>query len=177
MSNKWLLVIAIAIVIAHYTLMYFEEVNERENNPNDDEIKKYIIRVLSAIRSMDGHEFEDFTAFIFKEIGYNVIQTPKTRDGGKDLILRNKSGDIYVEIKRYASNNLISSPHVLKLIGSTVSDGAKECIFITTSGYTQDAINLALTSKVKISLLDMDGFVDILKKCNKKRVLKYIYSM
>ena len=137
-------------------------------------IKEYVNKVISSVNKMDGGQFEDFMSFIFEEMGYNVRQTPKTRDGGKDLILNTKDGKIYVEIKRYASKNLISSSLILKLIGSAVSDGVDKCIFLTTSGYTNDAMEVAKKSKVDIKLIDIDGFIDMVKSCRADKVLSYL---
>lgn len=137
-------------------------------------IKEYVNKVISSVNRMDGGQFEDFMSFIFEEIGYSVKQTPKTRDGGKDLILNTKDGKVYVEIKRYSSKNLISSSLILKLIGSAVSDGVNKCIFLTTSGYTKDAIETARKSKVDIKLIDIDGFIDMVKDCRSDRVLNYL---
>lgn len=137
-------------------------------------VKEYVNKVISSVNRMDGGQFEDFMSFIFGELGYSVKQTPKTRDGGKDLILNTSDGKVYVEIKRYASKNLVSSSLVLKLIGSAVSDGVNKCIFLTTSGYTGDAIETARKSKVDIKLIDIDGFIDMVKDCRSDRILNYL---
>ena len=81
---------------------------------------------------------------------------------------------MYVEIKRYASSNLVTAPLVLKLIGSAVSDGVNKCLFLTTSGYTNDAIDTAEKSKVDIKLVDINGFVDMCKMCDADNVLRYL---
>ena len=174
LNNKEFFILCILCVGLYYVSLwignYFRNKKEIKEKPTRD----YIAKVIKAINRMNGSQFEDFVGFIFRDLGYKVYQTPKTRDGGKDLIVRTDKGKMYVEIKRYASKNLVSSSHVLKLIGSAVSDGVEQCLFLTTSGYTKDAIDTAENSKVNIKLIDLGGFEDILKACNVNRVLSYL---
>lgn len=174
MSNKQFFMICLFSIGLYYVSLWIGNYFRNKKEVTEKPTKEYINKVIRSVNKMSGSQFEDFVGFIFKEIGYKVKQTPKTRDGGKDLILHTKNKKIYVEVKRYASKNLISSSLVLKLIGSAVSDGVNECIFLTTSGYTKDAIDTAENSKVKIKLIDIDGFIDILKVCNTNKVLRYL---
>lgn len=167
---KTCLILASLYYISYLLGNFYRSKKAKKQKPIED----YIDKVIKSINSMDGHQFEDFISYIYKELGYTVRQMPKTRDGGKDLILRTKEGKVYVEIKRYSSKNLVSSPLILKLIGSAVSDGVNNCIFLTTSGYTNDAKELAKNSKVKIKLIDINGVVDMVKKCNSNKVLSYL---
>lgn len=166
-------------VIIFYLALYYISLQlgkfiRRKKEIKNKPTKEYVNKIIDAINKMNGNQFEDFISFIFNELGYRVKQTPKTRDGGKDIILNTKKGKVYVEVKRYASKNLISSPLLLKLIGSAVSDGVNKCLFLTTSGYTKDAIALAKSSKISINLIDLDGVIDMAKKCNYNRVLRYL---
>lgn len=147
-------------------------IKKRHDVEMDD--RAYYNKIVASINKMNGSQFEDFVGYIFKDLGIKAKATPKTRDGGKDFILKTKDGTVYVEVKRYSSKNLISSPTVLKLLGSAVSDGVAKCLFITTSRFTKDAINLAENSKIPIELIDIDGFLDMCKKCNKGGVLNYL---
>lgn len=174
MSNKNFFLICILSVGLYYISLWTGNFVRRKKAPKRKVTKDYIDNVIKAINRMDGGQFEDFVGFLFREMGYRVKQTPKTRDGGKDLVLNTQKGKVYVEVKRYASKNLISSTLVLKLIGSAVSDGVNRCLFLTTSGYTKDAVALAESSKIRIDLVDLDGIIDMLKKCNSNRVMKYL---
>lgn len=174
MNNKQFFMICILSIGLYYVSLwvgnYFRNKKEIKEKPT----REYVNKVIGSINKMNGGQFEDFISFLFKEMGYKVQQTPKSRDGGKDLILKTQKGKVYVEIKRYASKNLVSSPLVLKLIGSAVSDGVNNCIFLTTSGYTNDAIDLAENSKVNVNLIDINGVIDMIKMCNSDKVLKYL---
>ena len=173
LNSDGFVILSIVFIGLYFVSLFFGNVSEKREL-KQRAVKDYINKVIYRINEMNGSQFEDFVEFVFRDIGYNVKQSPKTRDGGKDLILTTKKGKVYVEIKRYSSRNLVSSSLVLKLIGSAVSDGVYECIFLTTSGYTKDAINTAENSKVKIKLIDIDGFIDILKCCNHNNIMRYL---
>lgn len=174
MDNKQFFTICILSIILYYVGLGINKVKTKKKEQREYPINVYIDKVISSVNKMNGSEFEDFVEYIFKEMGFKAEQTPKTRDGGKDLILSTKDGKMYVEIKRYASSNLVTSPLVLKLIGSAVSDGVNKCLFLTTSGYTNDAIDTAEKSKVDIKLIDINGFVDMCKMCDADNVLRYL---
>ena len=124
--------------------------------------KTYRNLVENRIKKMDGYEFEDFCADIFRLNGYKVFQTKRTGDGGLDLIL-NK--DTYVEIKHYSENNTIGRPIVQKLIGACVTDNITKAIIITTSSYTTTAIECMDTCKaVKVERWYMN---EVLELCDK----------
>lgn len=115
--------------------------------------------VIGRIRCMDGREFEEFCQYIFMKNGFRSELTPSSHDFGKDIVLNNK---IYVECKCYNQNNSISSPMINKLLGSCVSDGITEAIFITTSYYTSDCYKILEKTKkgiVNIKLWDMNDLI------------------
>lgn len=174
LTNKQFFTLCIICIGLYYISLKIGNYVRKKKEVKEKPVKDYINKVIGSINRMNGSEFEDFCEFVFKDIGYKVKQTPKSRDGGKDLILNTKKGKVYVEIKRYSSKNLVNSSLVLKLIGSAVSDGVNECIFLTTSGYTKDAIDTAENSRVKIKLIDIDGFIDILKECNHNNIVRYL---
>ena len=155
-----------------YCVLYFVSLwigNKIRSNRYNREIpiRIYEGKVLAAISCMDGYEFEDFMAFIFKQLGYRVKQTPRSGDGGKDLILKGKDGIIYVECKRYSGENKVSRGLVQKLVGATVSDGYDKCLFVTTSDYTKEAREYAANCKgVNVEIYNLDDILKICKQCN-----------
>lgn len=169
MDNIW-----IWCIVAYFVGFIINKTVVKDKVKVKIEEQVFLEKVTSAINKMDGSQFEDFVGYVFRDLGKKVKETGKTRDGGKDLILFEPSGKVYIEIKRYASKNLVSSPAILKLIGSAVSDGVNKCLFLTTSGYTKDAIKTAEKSKVPIELMDLSSFLNMCKDCNRQKVLEYI---
>lgn len=173
LNNVYLYVFLFFVSIA-WIKFFIQKLVQEKREKKEYPIRLYTNKILQSVNNMTGSQFEDFVEYIYKSIGYKVKATPKTRDGGKDLIIYTNSGKIYVEVKRYESSSLITSSLVLKLIGSAASDGVKKCIFLTTSGFTKDAIKTANNSKIKVDLIDIEGFLDICKQCNQNKVLNYL---
>lgn len=128
--------------------------------------------ILSRIKFMDGSEFEDFIAYLFKLDGYEVQQTPKTNDKGTDIILNNS---IYIECKHWDKKSLIGRELINKLVGSAygLSGGNNfKTLFITTSSYNKNAIEFAKLTKTK--LWDMNDVIRLIKHLNSTKILRYL---
>jgi HJR/Mrr/RecB family endonuclease len=148
-------------------------------------INRELKLISEAIDRLDGFQFEEFIAHIFIMNGLNATVTSKTRDGGKDVILKDKDGTMYVECKHYAEKNKISTNYIHKLVSACVIDGVKRALFITTSAYNKDSI--ALIKKCKVVNIDIWYKDDVLEYCkgidrlellewlgyNRDEVLKY----
>ena len=140
----------------------------RKNYKDNHDIEKYSInkqlKLLSdAIDGLDGFEFEEFITKAFNLGGIKAKTTPKTRDGGKDIIINSKDGTVYVECKHYAEGNKISTNFIHKLISACVVDGVHKALFITTSTYNRDSI--ALIKKCKVVDIDIWYKDDVLEFC------------
>ena len=91
----------------------------------------------------DWRAFEEFVAKAFKNNGYSVYLTQRTNDGGKDIIVEKNHVTTYIECKYWNKNNAVGREPVQKLAGACLANGVKHAIFITTSGYHQNAIDTA----------------------------------
>ncbi|MDQ0067867.1 restriction endonuclease [Chryseobacterium lathyri] len=110
------------------------------------------------IYNLNPREFEEFVAELLTKKGYNVDLTKMTRDGGKDLIIA-ESKDIgnflyYVECKKYSQNNPVGIKLVRELAGTITADRVTAGIFVTSSYFSQDAVNFSEKFKNQISLID-----------------------
>jgi restriction system protein len=133
-----------------------------------------ITLINNYINRCSDRDFELFCGKVFEMIGYNVEVTNATRDSGKDLIL---DKDTYVELKHWSENNNISRPLIQKLIGSCVSDGIKNAIFLTTSYYTKEAIDYSDQIKktdISLKLMYRDDLIDMVKNIDSTELLKFI---
>lgn len=138
-------------------------------------IKEYEEKIINSINRFNGRDFEFFMGFIFEQLGYSSFVSQATRDGGKDIILKNKGEKIYVECKRYASTNKITSTLVQKLVGASIGDGVNKCYFVTTSDFTDDARNYARSCKnVDIELFNLTDILELCKKCDHNTVAKWL---
>jgi restriction endonuclease Mrr len=100
--------------------------------------------------TMSPSDFEKYVADLFTLMGYETETTPITGDGGKDIILRNGQEISLVECKRYNENNKVSRPEIQKFHSALVDMNAKEGYFVTTSYFTQPAMNYSIDKSIKL---------------------------
>jgi restriction endonuclease Mrr len=100
-------------------------------------------------------------AEIFKDKGYQVELTPKTKDGGFDIraFRRDDVGTclMLVECKRYAPTNPVSVDIVRGLYGVSIAEGATTAIIATTSRFTKGALSFQAQTEYKLHLADFDN--------------------
>lgn len=116
--------------------------------------------------NIDGFEFEDLCANIYRRLGYEVIITPRTGDSGRDLELYGPDGKAVVECKRYLSGNRIGRPEIQKLHSAAQYFGANRGIFITTGDFSLEAREYAKNISPKIELIDGKIFGDYALQAN-----------
>lgn len=112
-------------------------------------------------------EFERFIYEFFCSQGMDVKLTKQTRDGGKDLIVVQKSilGEfsIYVECKKYDAQRPIGINLIRELYGTIMADSVTAGLLITTSYFTKDAHEYTKKIKNRMSLMD---YSDLVKELN-----------
>jgi HJR/Mrr/RecB family endonuclease len=126
------------------------------------------LQIQKLITKMSGRQFEIFIYGLLKANGYKVKLTPPSADGGKDLIIHDKQGDIYVEIKRYLGTFKVDRPMIQKLIGSATGDGVKRTWFINTGIYTNEALDFA--NKVDMKIWDMKDILELIYSTSKEKI-------
>ena len=85
--------------------------------------------------SLDGWEFEEEVARVFRLNGYKVKVTKKTGDGGADLIMYKDNYKYLVQCKHYKNE---VPPEPLRALNGLKDDfGADKLVMIATSGVTK----------------------------------------
>ncbi|GAA0486404.1 hypothetical protein GCM10008986_09740 [Salinibacillus aidingensis] len=119
--------------------------NKKLNNisPNRLREDKYII--CSGLEELSWREFERLCFLYFKAKGYKPKETKEGADGGVDLIIYNKHHEAEaIQIKHYiGSGNQITVSQIRELHSAKRNQGCVLSRFITTSGYTKDALRQA----------------------------------
>lgn len=95
-----------------------------------------------GIEGMTPSEFEEFTANLYLGLGYNVKLMPPGPDGGKDVILKDDQGLIYVECKRYLKD-VVGREICQKLIGAAIGDEIKRTVLFTCGKVHKNAYEYA----------------------------------
>jgi hypothetical protein len=110
---------------------------------------------------MNGYSFEKNVALLFENKYKDVHLTPKTADGGIDIIAVDNSGEIiYIQCKNHRKP---SGPAVVReLNGVMKSDNVLKGMVICSGGFTSGAIVFA--KKNNIELWDINRLVDCYNK-------------
>jgi hypothetical protein len=121
------------------------------------EICSHLDRTYSDVYSLPPRKFEEVVAHIYRSIGWEVILTKQSRDGGIDLYcISNKSGEVcIVECKRYAKSRKVGIAAVDRLLGVAFRSGARHAHLVTSSSFTKPA-SQASDSIVRREEIEMD---------------------
>lgn len=151
-----------------------QKADEPEQTPDDDSISSTVTRqaeetaqdfVIKRIHTqLSGHDFEHFVAHMLECMGYTVRVTPKSGDGGVDVIAHNdKLGFeppiIKVQCKR--TTNQINETQVRELLGTLVE--GEYGLFVTLGAYDKKA-RLSERNLSKLRLIDGDQLFELIVK-------------
>jgi len=147
-----------------FSSQYYESLNLLINayTKYSIDLRKYL---KSLLMNMNEYKFEALvidTLVGAKEAPYGLV-TKKSGDGGIDGLLFQTplmQGEIPVQVKRYAENNLVQEQEIRDFIGSWSLKHNNGAYFVTTSSYTNKA---ALKAKERgIILIDGNQLIDLM---------------
>lgn len=98
------------------------------------------------LHALSPHEFEAYVRDLLSSLGYRDLRlTGGAGDLGVDIWGRTPQGrTAAIQCKRYAPGKNIGSPMIQTFIGmQKIHHGADVGLFVTTSGFTRDAMKLA----------------------------------
>jgi restriction system protein len=105
--------------------------------------------------SMDPYNFEQHSMSFFHRAGLEAWATKKSNDLGADGFAVHADGLIVVQCKRNATTNKVGRPTVQQFKGVVEEHNAYRGYVITTSDFTEEAIeSAALTSKIVLVAMD-----------------------
>lgn len=114
---------------------------------NNQKNKKYNVSI-GDVDTMDGVDFEELLALIFKRLNYNVKLTKATGDQGADLIIEKLDKRTIVQAKRYSSK--VSNKAIQEAVGAISFYDANNAIVVTNNYFTKSAIELAKKNNVEL---------------------------
>jgi len=129
-----------------------------------------LLRLVAAdprsVRGLTPRQFEEFIAELIEGLGFdNVLLTPASNDGGRDVIASNRIHGIpltfYFECKRYAEGNAVQLGTLRSLLG-VVAHHSKEAnvgVLVTTSHFTRGAKEL-IANECRLDGKDYHGIVE-----------------
>lgn len=130
----------------------FYEIEKINKEKSKFEYSNTLLSITDLIRlySSKPTDFEYYCANIFKKIGFEAVVTPPTNDGGYDIkLLKNNNIFALVECKLFGKTK-VGRPLIQKLVGASVTEKANNLIFITTSDFSNEAIEYANATHVQL---------------------------
>lgn len=128
--------------------------------------------IISKIMDCSPRFFERLVVELLVKIGYGGTLKEagqvlgKSGDGGIDGIIKeDKLGldVIYIQAKRW--ENVVDRPEIQKFAGALLGQKAKKGIFITSSWFTNEAIDFVKNLDNKIILIDGEMLTDLMIEC------------
>jgi restriction system protein len=151
-----------------------------ENTPEEtleyayQEIKNSLAEeILIKVKSSPPEFFERLVVELLVKMGYGGSlkdagkATRKVKDEGIDGIIKeDKLGldVIYVQAKKWEGS--VGRPEIQKFVGALAGQGANKGIFITTSSFSNDAINYIPRNDTKIVLIDGEKLAEYMIEYN-----------
>lgn len=138
------------------------------------ELYEYLNKEPEALYNLAPRKFEELVANIFKNNGFTVELTPSTRDGGYDIFACQNNSfsgqSIYlVECKRHKPSNKVGIGIVRQLLGVMLSENkATKGIIVTSSTFTNPAIELQENNSHRLALNDYDDLTDWIRSLTTK---------
>ena len=102
------------------------------------------------LRRMGPRKFERLVADLYRQLGYEVTQTPYVRDGGKDVIARRGAEILFIECKLHQAKGSVGRRDLMVFHSAIVSGHATRGIFVTTARVTRDARTFARDLNIEI---------------------------
>lgn len=134
----------------------------------NDELVRRLAERPELMRELNPRKFEELIAELLKDKGYEVILTPPSRDGGRDIlaIRRDDIGTALtlVECKRYAERNRVGVDIVRGLYGVVSEQNATRGLIATTSYFTSGARAFRDKVPYRLSLADFDFLAGMLRQ-------------
>lgn len=151
-----LTVLSRQIAVPHVVTLDFDKINSM--------LIRHLAKHPSDLHRVSWSSFEALVARLLSELGYEVVHTPLSRDGGVDLwaLRRTDLGEILyaIDAKKYSPNRIVGPEPVRAIYGVADLKGASAGMIVTTANFGPAAHDLAKQYRYRISLKDFDGVVE-----------------
>lgn len=140
---------------------------ERKKKKQLEKQKRLLACDTTIQNIVDGYkecptDFERMCAELFRRQGYRCKVTPRTNDGGYDVVLRQGDTTGIVECKCYSVRHKVGRPEIQKLVGANVIQQAEKMFFVTTSSFTPEAQEYA--KETGVTLIPGQKLLSMLQK-------------
>ena len=99
-----------------------------------------IARDKTSLRFIEWRRLEEIIAHILSRLGFEVILTQPSKDGGKDVVakcqLKGRTLRYFIEIKHWRSGKRVSEDCVYDFLEINTTEQTEGGLFVSTSGFT-----------------------------------------
>jgi hypothetical protein len=117
------------------------------------------VRTPEFLRQVDPYVFESIVCNLFRELGYDVKQTPASGDNGVDGFLYRNGQKTLLQCKRVKGS--VGEPVLRDLFGSMHSCGASQGIVVTTGSVSRQARAWAKGKAIRI--IELEELTDLIR--------------
>lgn len=146
-----------------------EIVNPEESENQIEDLRRDVIEkshefIKDKILSLEWDEMQELVAGLLRAMGYKTRVVPKGADRGKDIEaspdgLGLETPRIFVEVK-HRTGTKIGADLVRSFVGGRRSTDS--CLYVSTGGFSKDAMYEAERSNIPLTLIDSDTLVELL---------------
>lgn len=156
-----------------------QHADRREAYEQADDIQRIILDIAERyeeVFSINSREFEMIVERLYQGYGFKTELTPRTRDGGKDIIARKYFESPlpfvrYIECKQFTPPHTVGEPIIRGLHGVLADGRINQAVLVTSSYFTQDAIEYTKRQGTLIELVDGERLKKMIQ-----REAKFYYS-
>lgn len=138
--------------IVRVTAIYSYEDLEKMSYPTNQEEKE--VATFDIIENISPEQFEQLISLLLKKMNFIVEHLGQTGDGGIDIEAQNLSpitgGKYIIQCKRYSVDNKVDVKDIRDLFGVIHSEMANKGILITTSDFTNKAVDFAKGKPIEL---------------------------
>jgi len=136
--------------------------------------------LLNQVLLMPPKAFELLVVRLLEAMGYgDGTITQYTNDDGIDgVINEDKLGldKIFLQAKRWKTDETVGAPEVQKFIGAIISHGGTKGVFVTTSKFSKKAYELS-TASIKFILIDGQRLANLMIQYNLGVSTSQVYAI
>jgi restriction system protein len=120
--------------------------------------------IKDRLAKLDWDEMQQLVAGLLRAMGYKTQISPPGSDRGKDIVaspdaLGLEQPRIVVEVK-HREGKAIGSQHIRSFLGGRHKDDRG--LYVSSGGYSKDAKYEADRAAIPLTLMDLDGLVDLI---------------
>ncbi|MEY9543205.1 restriction system protein [Bradyrhizobium diazoefficiens] len=142
------------------------------------EIQDYLVGRYQERLGVNPRLMEETVGEVFRGLGWDVIVTSYSKDGGIDAIMTKRDKLCGVQVKRYSET--IGVRQIREFSGALMARHITNGVFVTTSKFTKAAVGFTeeVLPEQRIELIDSDRLFDALRisRRGKARSLNEIFE-